>query len=274
MIKRIIAAFSILFALTFLIIFNACKKEEADIDYQAAIDNAQAETIFNDIYKYVYYAASDTSLYFFKSGCPVLTISPAGATYPKTFTFDFGTGCLGTDSITRSGKIIANLTSAFIDPGCIATITLDNYHVISNNINYTVEGTTTIVNLNRNSQSKLHYSVEIPNGKITTATETYTWNSSRQYEWIQGEETGWPDVADDAWRVTGSNSGVDSHGNAYTINITSPLIVTMGCSWIVQGSLEISQDEKPTLSIDYGSGDYDNIASVTANGRSFTFEIN
>ena len=102
-------------------------------------------------------------------------------------------------------------------------------------------------------------SVTTPEGQIITRTST------REREWVEGLETPlyfW----DDVFSITGTASGVNSKGVAYTAEITSPLIKARNCRWIQEGVLSIVTDANTEV-IDYGEGICDNVAMATVNGE-------
>ena len=254
-------------------IFYSCKKDDKkDNGFQPAKDNAVAETFFDDYFKQIDKAAKDTNVEKsgYSLGCPTITL--VGSTFPKTLTLDFGTTC--TDSTTgrvRSGKIIITLSKAWVDSGAVATCTFENYIVdgysLSNN------AVKTITNNGRTS-GILSFTINVQNATITGPDGTFSWNTTRVHEFIQGENTPWPFVFDDVWRITGSANGVDVNSKTYTIDITSPLIVQVGCRWIKQGTLEVKPEEWDIITVDYGNGNCDAQATATYNGQTYNFVMN
>ena len=256
-----------------MLIAHGCRKDEPVADFRAAKDHAIAETVFFDIFKYLFFAASDTSLYVYKSGCPSVTVTPGDTLYPKVFSVDFGSACTDSNNITRSGILTAGLNAPLFDSLSLMTISFNGYHRVSASGDFSPSGTFAIKCLGRNIKNYLHFSAETQNGQIQSGTVALLWNATLQFEWVQGESTLWPETGDDVFLVTGSYNGIDGNGNAYSVSITSPLVVPMGCGFIVQGNLEISQEGQPVMSIDYGTGDCDNSVKVTVNGNTYSFLI-
>jgi hypothetical protein len=263
--------------IAFSIAYSGCKKDKQDKDTKAAENNAYAENVFADIFKQIKEQAStDTNVARYaqksdKTGCATLTVSPIGyGIWPKTLTIDFGTtNCQGTDSNWRRGKIICVFSHYYQDSLTTINVSLDNYYFNDNH----VTGTKTITNLGHightNGTNNLKFSVVVSNATITKPEGTISWNSTRTNEWIVGEGT--PYILDDVYMITGAANGTDVNGNTFTVNITTALKVAVSCRWIESGILEITPQGLPTRTVDYGSGDCDNQATVTING--YTFNI-
>jgi hypothetical protein len=273
--KTIFLSFLLLAVFSF--VYYGCKKDKEDTNQRAAIDNSTAENAFNDIFKQVDKAARQTTQAAAKTtqldtiGCATLTITPFDTvTWPKTLTIDFGTSnCLCEDLKYRRGKIIATLTGRYRDSATVITVNLDNYYVNDNHI----EGNKTITNLGHigtyGGGNNLKYRIVVTNAKITTIDGIITWESTRYREWIEGESTTWPAWQDDVYRITGSASGIDINGNSYTVNIINGLRVALDCRWIESGTIEIAPAGLAVRTLDFGTGDCDNQATVSINGVTY-----
>jgi hypothetical protein len=269
--------------LTLAFVYVGCKKDKEDKDQRAAQDNAIAENAFNDVFLQVDKAAKDTSLpgvskikQLDSIGCGTVTITPFDTgTWPKTLTIDFGsTNCLCSDTRFRRGKIIANLTGKYRDSLTVITVTLDQYYVND----YHIEGTKTITNLGHvgiyGTGHNLKYSIVVSNAKITPPTgNPIYWNSTRTREWIEGENTTWPNWMDDVYLIEGSANGTDANGNTFTVSITAPLRIALNCKWIESGTVEIAPDGLAIRTVDFGNGTCDDQASLTINGITYNFTM-
>lgn len=269
--KIILAA---LFALS--LAATSCRKDNNDdmeFNYRSATDNAQAENSFSDVFKQASDGMSQAketvegnkSSYASLSGCATLTITPYDlTTFPKTITLDFGpTNVMGNDGNYRRGKIVVVTTGWYRDSATVITVTPEDYYV---NDNF-VQGQETVTNNGHNAAGNLNYDIEIA-GTVTTTDGIISWNSSRNNEWIEGEDT-YLNPWDDVYLVTGSGYGTNVEGEDYTITITSPLRVQVGCRWITQGSMVLVSGTFE-ISVDYGTGNCDNEAVVTFNGQDYT----
>ena len=211
--------------------------------------------------------ASNQEQYEALSGCAVITRD----TVNRIITIDFGTSnCLGADGRNRRGKIIVNYTGSYFEQGSVKTITFDNYYRNDNK----VEGTRTVTNTGLNASNQYTWKVEARNMKITRPDGSFhTWNSTRTRTMLNGESTplNW---RDDEYNISGSASGVNVRGVAYTATITTPLHRKLDCRWIDSGVIKITPDDKPTRTLDYGNGACDRLLTVSVNNRSRTIEMN
>jgi hypothetical protein len=109
------------------------------------------------------------------------------------------------------------------------------------------------------------------NGTVTAPDGS--WTSTHSYQrtrtWIAGQNT--VELLDDVYLISGSGSGVNRNEVPYSLLITTPLRVEVGCPWIVSGVLQIIPGSLDVRTVDYGSGACDNQVTVSVNGMSFTF---
>jgi len=259
--------------LTVLVIagLTACRKEKdtpLDLDYTSASDNARAEDLFSDMLRTVDDAAQANGLRSTADACaPTITIDTV--TVPHTLTIDFGSvNCTASNGRARRGILHVTFTGRYRDPGTVITITPEDYYV--NDLH--VQGTKTVTNLGLNGDGDPTFSVNV-NGSVTAAdgSWTATHQAQRTRTWITGDDTATP--LDDVYRITGSGSGVNRNGTAYTVNITQPLRVAVGCAWITAGTVQVVPDGKPARIIDWGSGACDGTFTVTVNGTSYTVNL-
>lgn len=116
------------------------------------------------------------------------------------------------------------------------------------------------------------FTITLTDGKITfTDGTTYTRNFERTRTWIAGYETPY-NVWDDEFEIEGGAYGVNRKGNEYTHTITNPLLIRRTCRWIVQGTI-LFEVNSQTAELDYGDGECDNVATLTANGETYTIKL-
>ncbi|MEI6764718.1 MAG: hypothetical protein WCM76_03690 [Bacteroidota bacterium] len=262
-------------------IFTSCKKDNTSDDsnkkanYRSAQDNSTADNIFSHVFNEVNKGARYTGSKNIQDtiqGCPVTYITPGGFSYPKTITLDFGTACTGTDGIIRSGKIISTISAPYIDSNSVVTSTLQNFHEIISGKDYSVTGTEVITNLGHNQAGHPIYSVNVTGASVTSTDGTISWTSTRQNEWFAGYNT-YMNWLDDEYRISGSANGVDINGATFTVNITLPLEVQVGCWYIKKGKIDIINPGYATITVDYGDGTCDNIIYVVINGVTYTVVV-
>ena len=254
-----------------LLVLVACKKEkdeEIDLDYTSASDNARAEDAFSDMLSEVDKAVDANGLRDADDACaPTVTFDTL--TSPRTITIDFGTvNCTANNGRERRGRILVSYTGHYREPGTVIIITPDNYYVNDNH----VQGTKTVINLGENSDGHLQFSVVV-DGTLTAGdgSWTATHHANRTRTWVEGEGTA--TIFDDVYLITGGGSGVNRNGNAYTVNIINALRVRMDCQFITAGTVEVTPENKPTRTIDYGNGSCDGAITITVNGHTFPFTI-
>jgi hypothetical protein len=268
--KRILVSFLIS---TIMILDAGCKKDTNTPEVvtpsaqatQVANENASVDGAFVDAFRQVDTKLKQQGL---KPGeCCTVTFTPNDlVTYPKDVVLDYGTSCTGIDGITRSGKILVHLTKSYIDSTSVTTITFDNYYVNSRHIT----GTEIITNLGTNLSGHMVFNVEIQNGNLYSPDGVTVYNSVQQREWIEGDGT-LLDPTDDVYLITGTASGTTTDGINYSLTITTPLRVAVGCPWIESGRADITEPNIPVITMDYGSGSCDNQAVATCGG--YTFNI-
>lgn len=277
--------------------FWSCKKQDPPVDDQdttSVSDNAVADETFTDVFSNVNTTVSTypdllsgdagrTATAAASAGgsvstmgmggtpqtsssCASVTVTPIANTWPKTVTFDFGsTGCTNDNGVTRTGQIIAVFSGPLTTTGLSRTITFNNYTVNGTK----VEGTKVItININKTTNNYVFTEV-VSNAKLSNTTTglNVSWNSTKKLEWITGPN---PLVhTDDAFSITGSTSGVNSKGKAFTVLITKPLIRKLACRFIVSGTIQTTESPNNFIRVlDYGDGACDNQATVTINGVS------
>jgi hypothetical protein len=187
------------------------------------------------------------------SSCAV--ISEDVATFPKTITVDFGTGCTDYFGRTRVGKMFIHLTDSFHLAGAIRTVTFENFSI--NGIGITGSRITTNTGENTSGQPTF---TRVIDTDITNNGSTFQRNFTHQMTWTSGYNT--PACFDNSWSITGSGTVVRANGNTLTRTITSPLIIDFSCQHIKQGTIQITTGVG-TWTLDYGNGSCDNAATVT-----------
>ena len=268
-------------AIAFTSMLSSCKKkdkQEKDSDTSSATDQSLASTSVNDLTSISDEAGRSGSLSSFKtsessailSTCATITFDTLAAA--KTITVNFGaTNCLCNDGRYRRGSIKMNFTGKYRDSLTVITITPQSYFVNDNQ----VTGSKTITNKGHNAGNHLVYEI---NANISVVKAggagTVLWNSTRQREWLSGENTlSW---LDDTYAITGNASGTSASGSSFTSVITSPLIRNMAYACrrhFTAGTLEHTPSGKATRYINYGSGACDDQATVTINGNVYTITL-
>ena len=223
--KKIVLALSILTLLLY-----SCKDEDVIINNelastQASQDHLVAEKIFNNIGRVVEDGFMDNDE---NKNCPSYTLINTNTTDQDTMIIDFGNGnpdCFSAiyNNLKR-GKIIVIYTGKYRDSLSVMTTTFDNYHV-NNNL---VQGERIVTNKGININGNICFTIEVNNASINTSNGTINWESIQEREWVEGSATP-SGIFDDSYSITGSASGNGVNGNSFTMSITEPLYVDLGC---------------------------------------------
>ena len=245
-----------------------CKKPEVDSDTQSAKDNAIAEFVCEDALNIVDNDAKSTAGINKMAPAPNNTSSFSCAnttidTANRTITWDFGTsGCTSNDGRLRRGKIKAQFSDYYSTQSCVTTITFIDYYINTNRLDGTIKVTT----------GNNVLTVEIIDGVVTTSSgKTVKWSATVTRA-LYAENTATP--TDNVYSITGGGTGVNINGVSYTTKITSPLLIDLGCDYrLTQGTVEITPADKPTRTLDFGSGNCDTEATVTINGNVWKFNL-
>lgn len=192
-----------------------------------------------------------------------------GAFYPRVWTVDYqGGNCTLFSGNTKSGKIHVSLSDFWKNEGSLKTVTFEDYFFNGNKM----EGTKTILNTGLNERGNLTFTKKVKDAKVTYADESsISWECDKQSEMTGGASTFL--FADDVWSVTGSGKGVNPDKKNYTLTITSPLIYKNGCFYPVSGTVSIETEGEDLQTINYGTGDCDNLATTTAGGVSTEIKL-
>ena len=256
--------------------FSSCKKDTNLIEQESvdlADDNSVTDVAFEDVNN----TADNASIIMenlmgpakgdleagvaLTDSCPTITIS-AGA-FPKTITIDYGTGCTGFNGSTRSGKIIINVTDRRNVVNATRTVTFDNYFF--NGIK--IEGTKEIKTVGLNNNQNMVITDKLTGGKLTLPdgkTILRTIDHQREFTAGWGTKTIW----DDECLITGTATGININGMAYTNTILTALHWKRVCEFIVSGTIKFERTGVDPVILDYGTGACDAIATVTRGTQS------
>ncbi|MGY3090732.1 hypothetical protein ACVWYF_003793 [Hymenobacter sp. UYAg731] len=184
----------------------------------------------------------------------------------KTLTIDFGTtNCLCADGRYRRGKIIVHFTTDVLTRRAGAVVTRDNYFVNENQHT----ATRTFTDIGGGS-----FTVDVTNASIIRANNggTHSWTANWTFTRKEGYNT--PQVSDDVYSVTGSATGTNRKNVGYTATIQNPLFKRADCpKYFVQGTIAVTNTNSKAMTLDYGTGTCDNVATVTVNGHTRTIAL-
>jgi len=288
-----------------LLVFGSCKKEtsadtaQEEFASQASSEaDAESDDIFNEVFDNVMGVNADVA--FGGTGvfgrmnpetgtgetarlnaCPDVTITHLSGTidpFPVKIVMDFGTGCVGRDGRTRSGKIISIYTNRLFVLGAKATTTFDNYTVDSIKVQGThiITNQGEVISTSPNICIRHKWKVVVENAKLTKPNGNYTeWSSTKTISQLDGMCTPYIHI-DDIYKIEGGAHGKVKRGDlliAWNSEITEPLIKKFSCRWLVKGIIRVMRLNLTTnspwaaaINYTHPNGDCDNKALVTING--------
>lgn len=261
----------------FLMLTSSCLREQLGDNF-VSVDEGLANNSFDEVQSIVYQEAANNGFAGFTSGssgtfktasdCPEVSFTAPMGTFPNTMTIDFGTACTSYYGVERSGKIISTFTGPYAATGTIITTNVEDYYVNGHHI----EGSKTVTNMGTNDAGNIWFAVEVADGHITLESgEEIFYEESRQREWIEGADS--LPVLDDVYLITGSGSGINRMDIPFTMEIVEPIRKEMDCRWPVSGVKEISPEDHPLRSVNFGDGACDNIIVVTVDGTEYEISL-
>jgi hypothetical protein len=274
--KRIKLILGLAVFIFFAINFQGCKKDNINLeDNNISQDDAYAESTYenvSDMTDEAYDIKTGDNLKafpgnrIFLSECATVTLDTT--VFPRVMTIDFGEeNCLCIDGKYRRGKILISFTGRYRHAGTVITTTFDNFFVNDKSVG----GTKVVTNMGLNENNNMYFTIEVQGIIQREDGNSFTWNSSRVREWIQGADT--HNRWDDIYLITGTANGTRPNGLTWDREIIIPLRVELACRFIVSGSIELRPEGRPVRLLDFGNGDCDNEATVTVNGETFIIHL-
>ncbi|MDI1316436.1 hypothetical protein [Flavobacterium sp.] len=215
------------------------------------------------------------------STCATITRVPAfgtaitlGTTVTKTI--DFGsTGCTLDNGNVLRGRIIISFVYQPDATSHTISYTLENF--FHNAIRFDGNKTFTRTMITTTANPILHPQITMTMDLTATLPEggVYTRVGSRVREIIEGYGT--ETWADNIYKITGSWVTTIPSGATQNSTITEPLRVKMSCvavnkPLIVSGIITIVRNDV-TATLDFGTGECDNLAVLTVGGNSYNIVI-
>jgi hypothetical protein len=254
-------------------------QQQIDASKNSGTADGQAEVIYNEIFDDAMGVNNDvgiagTGVFGRLMSCPsVVEYHPAPTAYfPAYMQLNFtDAGCVGNDGHLRRGTINNSYTKRLTISGAVCTTSFQNFYIDS----IKVEGTQTITNIsNANVSTERKFTVDITNAKLTFPSGNYIqWSSHKTVNQTDGITT--PDNPhDDVFAVSGSANGQALYGSmlsSWQSTILTPLVKRYACRWLSAGKVQMVRTNTPSNGpwvavLDYGSGNCDNLASISIYG--------
>ncbi len=209
-------------------------------------------------------------LFFGREFPPCATVSVDSDIFPKTITIDYSEGCTGRMGLEKKGIVTIYMSDTIVNEGAVYTVTFTNmtmgHREISKTATFTNEG------LNEND----NWVISFESFSTTTFEKQgeefiIERDFSGMREWLTGFDT--PEVTDDQLLVSRNGSITVNGDLKFSKSTIDPLLIDRSCKWPLSGIIEITRAEEK-MTIDYGTGECDNIALVTKDGESEEIELN
>jgi len=259
---------------------SSMSKEEAQSSSKIDLANDDVSSIVEDQYNNI-----NSSSFSNKNGelalstCATITRVPSFGTVLNdgdqvTKTIDFGSACILSNYNVVSGKIIISFTYHPTAPSQTVNYSFDNFY--HNNIkiegNKTFTRTMTVATATSPSHPIVVMQMDLT---ATINGQSHHRVGTRTREIIAGYDT--PNVfSDNVYSITGNWTTTHPTGTV-TSTITSPLLAKMSCMnvnkpLLVQGVITFNKNNH-SATLDYGTGECDNLAVYTVNGISYNIVI-
>lgn len=198
------------------------------------------------------------------------TVSVDSDEFPKTITIDYGDGCAGRMGLEKRGIITIFMSDTIINEGAYYTITFEDLTLGNREISKTATFT------NEGLNEDEHWVISFESLSTTTFEKqeeefVIVRDFSGEREWLEGFDT--PEATDDIFLLSRNGSITVNDTLKFEKITVEPLLIDRACKWPLSGIVEITKGGE-TMSIDYGTGECDNIAMVTKDGEVEEIELN
>ena len=207
---------------------------------------------------------------FFGRGFPqCATVSVDSEEFPKTVSIDYGEGCTGRMGLEKRGVITIYMSDTIINEGAVYTVTYENLTLG----NRAISRTATFTNKGLNGDG--HWIISFESLSTTTfekeeKTFTIVREFSGEREWLEGFETA--EAADDIFLMSRNGSITVNEKLKFEKLTIEALLIDRSCKWPLSGIVEITKGGE-SMTIDYGTGECDNMALVSKGGESEEIEL-
>ena len=284
--KLLIMSF-LMITIVSIFIAQSCTKEDEEGLSSKDVSLAQDEAFTDALFEEVDNMVSDELFLLDASGyttdskksltdevCYTVTVDhPDSTFFPKVITLDYGDGCqvvFNGDTIVRKGQINIEVTGRWFVKGSQHIISFNNFYL--NGVK--IEGTKTRTNLGYNAKRNQELETKLTNGRIIfNDSLIITREASHVREMIRSLNS-----LNDTIKVTGTASGINVLGQAYTREIIEPLVM-VHCAqyrwrWIIaDGKVELTNSETGNLTIDYSGSGCDGEVTISKEGESKNYSF-
>ena len=271
----------IMIAVLAVVMVTGCNKKKKELAKNNALDSNDAEDMFSEVFNEVNSTSNDIEDEQFKAKMAlknpnytsILDLDSSCATWyyhvDTSGSQDFFDSISITfNNCTRNGKVWDGTISwtkngRWNVVGTKTIVTPSELTIEGNKLEFTKTITTTAAQVQwfPTIDIELSFNIEVAGGKVTMADgRVLTWESSRTYSFV------WNTLFTIYFEVTGSASGTNRNGEAFSTTITKPLKWKLLCFHPVQGTFEhVTPEMKVT--VDLGSGTCNSEATYSINGK-------
>jgi hypothetical protein len=253
------------FAASSLFNIVSCNKfnEESQSDTE---DLLKMELEDSDFLKEEEIAANPCNFDFSSLLAPCALVTESSSTFPKTVTIDYGAGCVGSNGMTKKGKIIIDVSGDMRVAGNTRTVTFDNFYI--NDVK--IEGSRNAENIGPNAAGnmvvKIIGDITASNGEIARSR-----NFTRYREWVSGIST--CEITDDEFHITGIGTAIGRRGIEIPHIISEKIVLKPGeCKYPLSGIVNVGGQKRGFI-LNFGNGTCDNIAEATTKRKNKTYQI-
>jgi len=200
---------------------------------------------------------------------PCATVTVDNDDFPKTITVDYSEGCAGRMGLAKKGTLTIEMSDTILNEGAVYKVTFSNVSFGKR----TIEKTITYTNEGQNDDGFWVISYEmLSTTTFTQEEETFAIvrDFSGNKTWLAGFET--PECTDDQFLRNGSGTITVNEELKFERTVTD-LWIDRACKYPLSGVIEITRGDE-SMTIDFGTGDCDNIAHVTKDGETEEIELN
>ena len=245
---------------------TSCKKKEEQEEYnQVAVDASSSEDDEMMTRDEEILVGSPCNYDLTQILAPCAVVTETSATFPKTITIDYGTGCTNSNGVTKKGKVIIYMSNPLSTVGAVRQISFDGFYVNATQIT----GTKNLENTGEHASGNALISVDA-DLTFTNSNGTRTRSSDHVREWI-GQTT--CALTDDEFLITGSGSVTRNNETVRPYSITTAIHIKNSCRYPVAGEIDFGVSNRGCI-INYGTGECDEFAQLTTKRKNKVFTIN
>lgn len=272
------SVFKIALLASVCLLINSCTKEQVKEDPKVLSKELsfEEEIWVSDVMEELFWEIEESNLWLDgtkegrpQSDCRTITVEPLErGVFPKTITLDYGAGCEIKEGLFIRGKIVIVQSAGPQSEAWRKTISFQRYSVNDKRF----EGGKTIAFVQDGHRGQPTWTIQ-SRIKIQWEEESFIQQSSQH---TRVQISGWDTpkrVMDDQFYTQGSINGTNRMGKAYKCTITEPLLSGKSCNWITKGVLLYQARGESDMTLDYGDGNCDNVATLTKDGVSREIEL-